>query len=63
MKNNSKYGKINTGAWILSYPHESGGRCVGPFPTKQAALEHPIESDVCSVSPLFSPQEDLEGDE
>lgn len=49
--------------WVLHYPHESGSRCVGPFPTKQAALDHPIESDVCSITPLVTPEYDLENDQ
>lgn len=52
------------GQWVLSYPDSKGrNRNVGPFPSRQDALDFPIDSDVCSVSPLYAPQEDMEFDD
>lgn len=49
--------------WVLSYPRKGKSQYVGPFATKQDALDFPIESDVCSVSRLYTPEQDMEYDD
>jgi hypothetical protein len=49
--------------WVLSYPRKGRSQYVGPFPTEQAAFDFPIESDVCSVSRLYTPEQDMEYDD